>query len=127
MTKAELLTSVSEKVENLSKKQASEIVDAVFEALSEAICTGDRFSYPGFGTFTVKERAERDGRNPRTNEPIKIKATKTVGFKAAPKLKDTLNGEIKKEVKAVAKECKEKECKAAAKKAAPKKACKTKK
>ena len=91
MTKAELLTSVSEKVENLTKKQTSEIVDAVFTALSEVICAGDRFSYPGFGTFTVKHRAARDGRNPRTNEPIRIKATKTVSFKAAPKLKEKLN------------------------------------
>lgn len=101
MTKAELLTSVSAKVENLTKKQTSDIVDAVFAALSEVICAGDRFSYPGFGTFTVKQRAERDGRNPRTNEPIKIKATKTVSFKAAPKLKETLNAEAEKvEVKA---------------------------
>ncbi len=100
MTKAELLNAVSAKVEGLTKKQTSDVVDAVFTALSEAIREGARFSYPGFGTFTVKERAARDGRNPRTNEPIKIKASKTVSFKAAPKLKEALNGEKKAEKKA---------------------------
>ncbi len=92
MTKAELLNNVSSKVANLTKKQTGEVVDAVFAALTEAITTSERFSYPGFGTFTVKNRAAREGRNPRTNEPIKIKASKTVGFKPAPKLKDVING-----------------------------------
>lgn len=96
MTKAELLNSVSLKVEHLTKKQTAEVVDAVFVALTEAITTGERFTYPGFGTFTVKARASRDGRNPRTGEPIKIKASKTVGFRPAPKLKDVINGTEKK-------------------------------
>lgn len=93
MTKAELLNVVSAKVEGMTKKQATEVVDAVFEALTEAICKdgGSRFAYPGFGTFNVKERAARAGRNPRTNEPIKIAAGKSVSFKAAPKLKAALN------------------------------------
>lgn len=96
MTKAELLNAVSSRVPDLTKKQTADVVDAVFEALTDAILTSERFSYPGFGTFTVKERAARDGRNPRTNEPIKIKASKTVSFKPAPKLKDTVNGEPEK-------------------------------
>ena len=120
MTKAELLSCVSSKVEVLKKKQTSDIVDAVFESLSEAICTGARFSYPGFGTFTIKERAERDGRNPRTNEPIKIKASKTVSFKAAPALKVALNVEDKKAKKEEVKE----EAKKETKKAPAKKGCK---
>ena len=101
MTKAELLNAVSAKVDGMTKKQTTDVVDAVFTALSEAICAGERLSYPGFGTFTVKQRAARDGRNPRTNEPIKIAASKTVNFKAAPKLKDAVNGvkESKKDAK----------------------------
>ena len=90
MTKAELLDLVHGKVEGLSKRQVTEIVDVVFESLVEAIRADERFSYPGFGTFTVKERAAREGRNPRTGESIKIKASKTVGFKPAPKFKDSL-------------------------------------
>ena len=120
MTKAELLNCVSSKVANLSKKQTADVVDAVFAALSEAITVGERFSYPGFGTFTVKARASRDGRNPRTGEPIKIKASKTVGFKPAPKLKDVINGSEKKAEKAEAKKAPAK--KADAKKAPAKKA-----
>ena len=100
MTKAELLNNVLSKVENLNKKQTGEVVDAVFAALTEAITTSERFSYPGFGTFTIKNRAAREGRNPRTNEPIKIKASKTVGFKPAPKLKEVINGVDKKDAKA---------------------------
>ena len=78
MTKAELLTKVSEKVaqkvENVSKKQVAETVDALFDTLKEVLCSKDeaasRLSYPGFGTFTVKQRAERKGRNPHTKEEI---------------------------------------------------------
>lgn len=114
MTKTELLNLVNSKVENLTKKQTAAVVDAVFSALSEAIVGGARFSYPGFGTFSVKERAARDGRNPRTGEPIKIEASKNVNFKAAPKLKAALNGEKKVEAKKADK-------KAAAKKAPAKK------
>lgn len=119
MTKAELLSAVSAKVGNLTKKQAGEIVDAVFATVSESICADGRFSYPCFGTFQVKERAARDGRNPRTNEPIKIAASKTVSFKAAPKLKDTLNGE-KKDAKKECKACKKADAKKDSKKAAKK-------
>ena len=55
-----------------------------------AISNGGRFSYPGFGTFTVRERKARTGRNPRTGEAIKIPKSKTVAFKAAPGLKGDL-------------------------------------
>ena len=113
MTKNELLNLVNSKVENLTKKQTGAVVDAVFFFLSEAIVTGARFSYPGFGTFTVRERAAREGRNPRTGETIQIAAAKNVNFKAAPKLKSALNGEKKAEAK-----------KADAKKAPAKKAAK---
>lgn len=124
MTKAELLTKVSEKVsqkvEGVSKKQVSETVDALFETLMEVLCTEDeaasRFSYPGFGTFTVKNRAARKGHNPHTGEEITIKASKAVSFKAAAALKTKLNGE-KEEVKVV-------ETKKTAKKDGEKKSCK---
>jgi DNA-binding protein HU-beta len=97
MTKQELLDFVSEKT-NMSKKQTGEVVDAVFAAVTEAIKANGRFAYPRFGTFTVRHRDERDGRNPRTNEPIKIKASNNVTFKAAPKLKNLINDEPEKKV-----------------------------
>lgn len=92
MTKAELVEQVvkANKSMNLSKKAASEFIDVVFGAVGQAIKKDARFSYPGFGTFTVKKRAARSGRNPRTGDTIKIKASKTVGFKPAPGLKKGL-------------------------------------
>ena len=91
MTKAELIDHVrTTKDVNLTKKSTEAIVNALFEAVKVAIKREKRFSYPGFGTFSVRQRKQRMGRNPRTGEPIKIKASKTVGFKPAPKLKNML-------------------------------------
>ena len=90
MTKAELIDHGHSQLENVSKKDTGEIVQSVFDSLAAAIKKGKRFSYPNFGPFNVKERAERRGRNPRTGKEIKIPASKSVGFKAAPTLKDSL-------------------------------------
>jgi len=93
MTKAELIdkvaAGVSKQIE-LSKKAAGEIIDLVFNEVAGAIRKDKRFAFPGFGTFNVKTRKQRKGRNPRTGEVIKIKASKTVSFKAAPQLKNKL-------------------------------------
>ena len=91
MTKADFIDQVvnSAGVE-LSKKDAAGILDTVFGVISAAIKDENRFSYPGFGTFTVKERTARKGRNPRTGDAINIQASKTVGFKPAPSLKESL-------------------------------------
>ena len=91
MTKADLIEQVMKTTKlDVSKKHYSEIVDAAFTEMSKAIKKEKRFTYPGFGTFNVKKRKARKGRNPQTGEEIKIKASKTVGFKPAPKLKDIL-------------------------------------
>ncbi len=62
----------------------------MFEEIAKAIKKEKRFQMPGFGTFSVKTRKARTGRNPKTGEEIKIKASKTVGFKPAPTLKEKL-------------------------------------
>ena len=91
MTKAELIDAVKAAgPEGMTKKDTAMIVEAVFETLRGAITKDGRFSYPGFGTFTVKNRKARDGRNPRTGEPIQIPASKTVAFKPAPAFKEAL-------------------------------------
>ncbi len=90
MTKAELIDTVHGQLEGVSKKDTAEIVQAVFDGLASAISADKRFAYPGFGTFTLKERAARRGRNPRTGKDIQIPASKSVGFRAAPTLKDQL-------------------------------------
>ena len=90
MTKAELIEKVWNATDGLTKKQTAEMVDAMFDNLGTAIKKDGRFSYPGFGTWTVKKRKARKGRNPQTGAEITIKASKTVTFKPAPTLKDKL-------------------------------------
>ncbi|WP_242393070.1 HU family DNA-binding protein [Anaeromyxobacter oryzisoli] len=90
MTKAELIEKVQREHSALSKRQLALVVDAVFENLAKGIRKDKRFSMPGFGTFVVKRRAGRVGRDPRTGAEIQIAPTKTVGFKPAPELKKAL-------------------------------------
>lgn len=90
MTKADLIERVQAARPDLSKRQVSDVVDAVFENLARAIRKDKRFSVPGFGTFSLKKRAGRVGRNPQTGAEIQIAPTKTVGFKPAPELKRSL-------------------------------------
>ena len=92
MTKDELVIAVikSCKGDELSKRLVSDIIDATFENVGKSVKKDKRFSYPSFGTFTVRNRKARMGRNPQTGAEIKIKASKTVGFKPAPTLKGSL-------------------------------------
>ncbi len=89
MTKAEFVDAVQKaaKGSTLSKRETEDLVDCIFDVLCKSIRKDKRFAFPGFGTFTVRNRKARSGRNPRTGETIKIKASKTVSFKPAPKLK----------------------------------------
>jgi len=92
MTKAELILEIQKtmKKHELSQTLINEFCDTIFLTLSKGIKKDKRFVYPGFGTWTVKNRKARKGRNPQTGEAIKIKASKTVGFKPAPKFKGIL-------------------------------------
>ena len=90
MTKADLIEKVQEEQGTLSKRQVAALVDILFDHLARGIRRDKRFSMPGFGTFVVKRRAGRVGRNPKTGAEIRIAPTKTVGFKPAPELKSAL-------------------------------------
>lgn len=90
MTKSELVTVIAEK-NGMKTKAAKAAVEAVFAAISEALVDGEKVSVPGFGNFEVKTRAEREGKNPITKEPITIPESKFVTFKASGALKDKLN------------------------------------
>lgn len=90
MTKTELVALVSEKA-GLTKKDADKAVSAVVRAITETLEKGDKVSLVGFGTFEVKERAERSGRNPATGEAMTIKASKAPVFKAGTALKTAVN------------------------------------
>jgi DNA-binding protein HU-beta len=86
MTKGDLVSAVA-KAAGLNKSAAGEAVDAIFENLARAIKKDRRFQVPGFGTFTVRSRKARKGRNPQTGDEIAIRASRTVGFKPSPDLK----------------------------------------
>lgn len=91
MTKKQLIDRVVQGSEVcLSKKDAGEVLDALFGVVGRAVCEEGRFAWPGFGTCTVRERSARKGRNPQTGEPVDIKASRTVGFKPARCLKGDL-------------------------------------
>jgi DNA-binding protein HU-beta len=90
MNKAELIDAVSSQT-GLQKADATRAVDAVFESITSALKSGDSVALLGFGTFVVKARAARAGRNPRTGETIEIAASKVPGFKAGKALKDAVN------------------------------------
>ncbi len=89
MNKVELVAAVAEKAE-LSKKDAEKAVSAVLSAVVDALAAGDKVSLIGFGTFEVRERGERTGRNPRTKETIVIPASKQPAFKAGKAFKDAV-------------------------------------
>ncbi len=89
MNKAELITKVAEKAE-LSKKDADKAVSALIESVQEALKAGEKVQLVGFGSFEVRERAARKGKNPRTNEEITIPASKSPVFKAGKAFKDSI-------------------------------------
>jgi DNA-binding protein HU-beta len=88
MTKQDLINEVADV--GMTKKQAGIAVNAVFDAIKDALAEGDKVSLVGFGSFSVKERAAREGRNPRTGEPLDIPAKKVPVFKAGKALKDAV-------------------------------------
>ncbi len=90
MNKSELVGAISEK-SGLTKVDAGKALDAMIEAVTETLKNGEQVTLVGFGTFEVRERAARSGRNPRTGETIEIKAAKKPAFKPGKALKDAVN------------------------------------
>lgn len=89
MNKVELVTSMAEKA-GLSKKDAERALNAFADTVTEALKANDKVSLVGFGTFEVRERSVREGRNPQTGEKVQIAACKVPAFKAGKSLKDIL-------------------------------------
>ncbi|HIU49347.1 MAG TPA: HU family DNA-binding protein [Candidatus Avimonoglobus intestinipullorum] len=90
MNKTELIAAVAEQAA-LSKKDAEKAINAVVASITGALADGDKVQLVGFGTFEVRERGARTGKNPRTGEAINIAASKVPAFKAGKALKDTVN------------------------------------
>ena len=90
MNKSELIEAIAETAD-LTKVEAGRALDAVIDSITDALKKGETVSLVGFGSFGVKERAERQGRNPQTGDTITIKAAKIPSFKAGKALKDALH------------------------------------
>ena len=90
MNKTELIAAVAEKAE-ISKKDAEKAIKAFTDVVTDELVKGEKVQLVGFGTFEVSERVEREGRNPKTREPMTIAASKSPKFKAGKALKDMVN------------------------------------
>lgn len=90
MNKTELIQAAAE-ASGVSKKDTAAVAEALFAKISEAMEKGDKVQLIGFGTFEVRERAAREGKNPRTGETVKIDACRVPAFKAGKALKDKIN------------------------------------
>lgn len=96
MNKSELIDAIAGKAEGVTKADITKVINGFTEVVGESMTRGDDVVLVGFGTFSVKERAARTGRNPRTGEELQIAASKVPSFKAGKGLKDTVNGTSKK-------------------------------
>jgi len=91
--KSELVQILASRNPHLLQRDVENIVNVVFDTISDALAAGNRVELRGFGTFSVKHRAERDGRNPRTGAPVKVQEKWVPFFKSGKELRDRLNEE----------------------------------
>jgi DNA-binding protein HU-beta len=103
MNKAELIDSVAQHSEGMSKTQLGSVVNALFDAIQQDLAKGGNVTLIGFGTFATAQRAARTGRHPRTGEPMSIPAAKTVKFTAGKAFKEMVNQDKGTKAKAKAK------------------------
>lgn len=90
MTKADIVEAFSSKT-GISKKESFEMVESVLEIMKSTLATGETLKIAGFGSFVVKQKADRRGRNPQTGETIAISSRRVLSFKSSPVLKNAIN------------------------------------
>ena len=93
MTKAEIVQAVYTKLGGFSKKESADLVDLVFETMKETLGRGEKIKISGFGNFVLRDKRQRQGRNPQTGDPIVITERRVLNFKASQLLKQALNDE----------------------------------
>ena len=91
MKKSELVELVADRLESLTRKEAETVVDTIFDGIAETLTKGDRVEIRGFGSFSVKDRAARQGRNPKTGEIVQIPAKRKTFFKVGKDLSERIN------------------------------------
>ena len=93
MTKADIVQAVYTRLGGFSKKESADLVDLVFETMKETLGRGEKIKISGFGNFVLRDKRQRQGRNPQTGEPIVITERRVLNFKASQLLKQALNDE----------------------------------
>jgi len=93
MTKADIVQAVYTRLGGFSKKESADLVDLVFETMKETLGRGEKIKISGFGNFVLRDKRQRQGRNPQTGEPIVISERRVLNFKASQLLKQALNEE----------------------------------
>jgi len=93
MTKADIVQAVYSRLGGFSKKEAADLVDLVFETMKETLGRGEKIKISGFGNFVLRDKRQRQGRNPQTGDPIVITERRVLSFKASQLLKQALNDE----------------------------------
>ncbi len=91
MTKAQLIERVSEKITSLTKRQTEVIVNTVFSSIKQSLANGDKIEIRGFGSFKLRSRRMREGRNPKTGSNVHVPAKRVPFFKAGKELKEIVN------------------------------------
>ncbi len=91
MTKSDLVSAVADRMSHISKKDTETIVNSVFESMGEALKRGERIEIRGFGSFQVKTRDSREGRNPKTGQLVEIPTKRTPFFKVGKELKERVD------------------------------------
>lgn len=91
MTKAELIEALVDRIERLTKKEAELIVNTVLKSIADSLATGDKVELRGFGSFKVKDRRSREGRNPKTGDKVSVEAKRVPYFKAGKELRERVN------------------------------------
>ncbi|HLV68073.1 MAG TPA: integration host factor subunit alpha [Polyangiaceae bacterium] len=91
MTKADIVQAVYAKLGGFSKKESADLVDLVFETMKETLGRGEKIKISGFGNFVLRDKRQRQGRNPQTGDPITITERRVLSFKASQLLKQALN------------------------------------
>jgi len=93
VTKSELVISVSESTGNLTRKHAELVINTIFDSMRDALVDGDRIEIRGFGSFQVRERASRTGRNPKTGAAVEIASKRVPFFKVGKELRERVNSD----------------------------------
>jgi len=93
MTRIDLVTITQEAIEGLNRRQCEVIVNSIFDAIRDALASGEKVELRGFGSFKVRERRSRDGRNPKTGEPVHVPPKTVPYFKPGKDLRERVNGE----------------------------------